>query len=89
MSRWKQQIEEYDSLFRQILQKKENNQGDLRFNRSSIRASDVAGQYFCEKKIEMQYHYGEIETKTKTHGTEAHENLLEGSEAVDREGRAP
>ena len=85
MNRWKQQIEEYDSLFRQILQKKENNQGDLRFNRSTIRASDVAGQYYCEKKIEMQYLYGKIETKTKTQGTEAHENLLEGSEAVDRE----
>jgi len=82
---WKQQLKEYDSLLRQVIRKKERSEGELRFNRSTIRASDVAGQYFCEKKIEMEYLYGEIETETKTQGTEAHENLLEGSEAVDKE----
>ena len=85
MIRWKQQIEEYDSLLRQIIQNKENKKGNLRFNRFTIRASDVAGQYFCEKKIEMEYLYGEVETEIKNQGTEAHENLLEGSESIDRE----
>jgi len=50
-----------------------------------VRASDVASQYFCEKKVEMQYLYGEIETETKNQGTEAHEKLLEGSEEVSRQ----
>jgi len=82
MSTWKQQLEKYNSLLEQIGQRKE---GELRFNRCTIRASDVAGQYYCEKKIEMEYLYGEVETETKNQGTEAHENLLEGSEAVDQE----
>ena len=85
MTTWKQQLKKYNSLLETISEKKEKNEGELRFNRSTIRASDVAGQYYCEKKIEMEYLYGEVETETKNQGTEAHENLLEGSEAVDRE----
>jgi len=85
MTTWKKQLEKYNSLLEQIAQRKEKNEGILRFNRCTIRASDVAGQYYCEKKIEMEYLYGEVETETKNQGTEAHENLLEGSEAVDQE----
>jgi len=85
MTTWKQQLEKYNSLLEQIVQKKEKNEGELSFNRCNIRASDVTGQYYCEKKIEMEYLYGEVETETKNQGTEAHENLLEGSEAVDQE----
>jgi len=85
MTTWKQQLEKYNFLLELIVQRKEKNEGDLRFNRCSIRASDVAGQYYCEKKIELEYLYGEVETETKNQGTEAHENLLEGSEAVGQE----
>jgi len=85
MSTWKQQLKKYNSLLEHIVQRKEKKEGELRFNRCTIRASDVAGQYYCEKKIEMEYLYGEVETETKNQGTEAHENLLEGSEAVDQE----
>ncbi len=85
MTTWKQQLKKYNSLLEQVIQSKEKKEGDLRFNRSTIRASDVAGQYYCEKKIEMKYLFGEVETETKNQGTEAHENLLEGSEAVDQE----
>jgi len=85
MSEWKRQLEKCNSLLEQISRKKEMSEGDLRFNRCTIRASDVAGQYYCEKKIEMRYLYGEVETEIKNQGTEAHENLLVGSEAVGRE----
>ena len=81
---WKQQLERYNSLLEQIAERKEK-EGELRFNRCSVRASDVAGQYYCEKKIEMEYLYGEVETETKNQGTEAHESLLLGSEAVGQE----
>jgi hypothetical protein len=57
----------------------------LRFDRSVIIASDIAEQYFCEKKVELQYLYGEVETEEKSIGTEGHEKLLEGSVQVDRE----
>ena len=85
MTNWKKQLERYNSLRGQIAERKEKNEGELRFSRCTVRASDVAGQYYCEKKIEMEYLYGEVETETKIQGTEAHENLLLGSEAVDQE----
>jgi len=85
MTTWKLQLKKYNSLLETISKKKEKNEGELRFNRCTIRASDVAGQYYCEKKIEMEYLFGKVETETKNQGTEAHENLLEGSETVERE----
>ena len=85
MSEWEKQLKEFDSLLKQIAEKKDDGKGELRFDRCTIRASDVAGQYYCEKKIEMEYFYGEVETETKNQGTAAHENLLEGSEEVARE----
>ena len=85
MTTWKQQLERYNFLLEQIAKRKEKNEGELRFSRCTVRASDVAGQYYCEKKIEMEYLYGEVETETKNQGTEAHESLLLGSEAVGQE----
>ena len=85
MIEWKKRLVEFESLLQQIAEKKEDRKGLLRFNRCTIRASDVAGQYYCEKKIELEYLYGEVETETKNQGSQAHENLLEGSEEVSRE----
>jgi len=85
MSKLQIQIEEYNSLLEQVTQKFKKGEGELRFGNLLIKASDVASQYFCEKKVEMQYLYGEIETETKNQGTEAHEKLLEGSEEVSRQ----
>jgi CRISPR/Cas system-associated exonuclease Cas4 (RecB family) len=59
--------------------------GKLRFNRSLMVASDIAGQFYCEKKVEMQYLHGEVETEAKNMGTEAHEKLTEDSVKVKRE----
>ncbi|MEJ2241936.1 MAG: PD-(D/E)XK nuclease family protein [Candidatus Bathyarchaeota archaeon] len=85
MDIWKSQLEKYNSLLKLIDAKKENSKELLRFDRCTIRASDVAGQYYCEKKIEMKYLYGDVETETKNQGTAAHEKLLEGAEIVDQE----
>ena len=52
-------------MLKQIAAKTDDGKGELRFDRFTIRASDVAGQYYCEKKIEMEYIYGEVETETK------------------------
>ena len=54
MTTWKQQLKKYNSLREQIAVRKEKKEGELRFGRCSVRASDVAGQYYCEK-IEMEY----------------------------------
>ena len=85
MDVWKNQLEKYNSLLTLIAERKEKNKELLRFDRCTIRASDVAGQYYCEKKIEMKYLYGDVETETKNQGTVAHEKLLEGAEIVDQE----
>lgn len=63
----------------------ESNLTKLRFERSTIAASDIAEQFFCEKKVEMQFLYGEIESEAKMIGNQAHEKLLEDSVRVKRE----
>ncbi len=85
MDIWKNHFEKYNSLLQLMAERKEKSDELLRFDRCTIRASDVAGQYYCEKKIEMKYLYGDVETETKNQGTAAHENLLEGAEIVDQE----
>jgi len=84
MTKWERQLEKYDSLLGQIVQKIKEERGDLRFNNPFIKASDVALQYFCEKKVEMEYLHGKIKTERRILGTEAHEKLLEGSTKIKR-----
>lgn len=84
MSKWEHQLEEYNSLLEQLVQKIKKEEGELRFDRPFIKASDIATQYFCEKKVEMEYLRGKIETERKILGAEAHEKLLEGSIKIKR-----
>lgn len=83
MNIWERQLNRYYILLDQIDQRK--GKGLLRFGRCSVRASDVAGQYYCERKIEMQYIHGKVKTASKNQGTKAHNTLLKGVEAVDQE----
>ena len=85
MTKWKTQLENFDSILKELRRKREEKAGRLRFNRSTISASDIAGQYYCEKKVEMEYLHGEIETEAKTIGTEAHEKLIEDAVEIKRE----
>jgi len=84
MNKWERQLEEYNSFLEQVLQKLAKGEGELRFGSPFIKASDIAQQYFCEKKVEMQHLHGEIETERKILGTEAHEKLLEYSVKIKR-----
>jgi CRISPR/Cas system-associated exonuclease Cas4 (RecB family) len=85
MNRWEKQLETYESLMKEILEKREKEKSGLRFNSSFIIASDIAEQFFCEKKVEMRYVHGDVETEAKTIGTEAHEKLLQDSVKIKRE----
>ena len=84
MNDWEKQLQEYNSMLKLVFQKFQRKDGELRFNRPVAFASEIAQQYFCEKKVEMQHIHGEIETETKTLGTEAHENLLKDSVKTSR-----
>jgi hypothetical protein len=81
----KKQLENFSSLLREFRKCREQG-GLLRFERAAIVASDVAAQFYCEKKVEMQYVYGKIETESKNVGTEAHTTLAQDSGKVNRQG---
>ncbi|NIO37356.1 hypothetical protein GTO27_06590 [Candidatus Bathyarchaeota archaeon] len=84
LSKWERQLEDYISSLTDVVQRIKREEGELRFSSSLIKASDVAGQYFCEKKVEMEHLQGKIETERKALGTEAHEKLLEGTIKIKR-----
>lgn len=85
MGKWKSQLENYYSLINELAEKGKKEKGDLRFNKHFILASDIAEQYFCERKVELQYLHGEVETEEKIIGTEAHEKLIEDSVRIKRQ----
>ena len=85
MTKWKKQLENFDSMLKELNQKREEKEGSLRFDRSTINASDISGKYYCEKKVEMEYLHGEIETEAKTMGSEAHKRLIEEAVEIKRE----
>ena len=85
MNKWKQQLSVFDSILEDLRQTREKQEGKLRFNRSIIIASDIASQFYCEKKVELQYIHGEIETEEKTIGSVAHEKLEEDAIKIKRE----
>jgi hypothetical protein len=62
---WKVQLENFNSLLKELRQSGEK-QRRLRFDRLCVVASDVAEQFYCEKKVEMQYFTGKLRQKPKT-----------------------
>lgn len=82
MDKWEQHLEKYLSFLKELTETRE---GNLKFGRGVVAASEVAEQFFCEKKVEMRYLYGEIETEAKVVGTEAHGKLVEDAVHVRRE----
>ena len=53
------------------------NKNLLRFDNRYIIISDIASQYYCEKKVEQKYVNGDIDTEEKLLGREGHEELAE------------
>lgn len=83
--RFAQQVAEQETLRRVIRDQREKTTVSLRFNRPWVSASILAGQYFCEKKVEMRFLHGEVDTEAKQLGSEAHDQLLAQSVKVERE----
>jgi CRISPR/Cas system-associated exonuclease Cas4 (RecB family) len=84
MNKWKSQLEQFDLMLQELHRRRQEQDGGLRFGRSVIIVSDIAEQYYCEKKVEMQYLHGEVETEEKTIGTQAHEKLEEDAVKIER-----
>jgi len=75
---WKDMYTSQIELFRQIRE----NLNPLRFNNKCIRVSDISDQYYCEKKVELAYLHGDIETEPKILGRDAHDKLIEDYEEI-------
>ena len=56
MQKWEIQLKEYDTLLDTLKKQRKANRSNLRFNNPFVLASDIAAQFFCEKKVEMQEH---------------------------------
>ena len=77
-------VSNMDSLIKQ-LSESESFSGGLRFNQQVLRASVIAEQFYCEKKIEMKQLFGRVETESKQQGSEGHESLLWNTVEVKRD----
>jgi hypothetical protein len=53
---------------------------DLRHGVSSVGVSTIAGQYYCELKVENEFLHGEIPTEEKEEGTVLHDELIQVSD---------
>ncbi|MBS7655977.1 hypothetical protein KEJ50_05710 [Candidatus Bathyarchaeota archaeon] len=78
----KDSLERFNQLAKEIAMQEE---GNLRFKAKFIPVHKVAEQYYCEKKVEMKYIYGEEETLEMKLGKKAHELLLKDAVAIKRE----
>lgn len=58
-----------------FLEEIKENENLLRFDSRYIKISDIASQYYCEKKVELKYVHGDIETEEKLLGREGHDEL--------------
>ena len=85
MRDWEKHFQEFNDLLLELAKgTSRGKEAGLRFNCSFVKASDIAEQYFCEKKLEMQHLHGKVETEEKSLGTEAHKKLLEGTIKIKR-----
>jgi PD-(D/E)XK nuclease superfamily protein len=60
---------------------------DLRHGISSVGVSSLAGQFYCEYKIENEFLHGEIPSYAKDEGTILHDELIP-QEPISKEGFA-
>lgn len=85
IAKYQRQLLDQDSLFHEIRTKLKNDDVSLRFGKPWVAASNLAQQYYCEKKVEMQFLHGEVDTESKQIGTEAHDSLVAKSQKVTRD----
>jgi CRISPR/Cas system-associated exonuclease Cas4 (RecB family) len=60
-----------------ILNEIKENQDLLRFDRKYVIISDISSQYYCEKKVELRYVHGDIDTEEKLLGREGHDEIAQ------------
>jgi CRISPR/Cas system-associated exonuclease Cas4 (RecB family) len=66
----------WDELWSRELEFMATGQRNLRFGYSSVGVSTIAGQFYCEFKVENEVKFGEILTEAKEEGTVLHDELI-------------
>ena len=83
----KNEWEEKYSTQETYLEEIKNNKASLRFGKNYIKNSEISGQVFCERQVELKYIQGEVETEQLIVGGESHEEVAKDSEKLSpREG---
>jgi len=82
---WRNSLNNFEEIIKELIESAEKAKSQLRFGVPAIPAASIAEQYYCEKKVELAYEYGEEETKEILLGREAHEKLLEGTRKAKME----
>ncbi len=54
----------------------------LRHGNPLVYVSDIAGQFYCEKKVELTYKLGKVETQAMQEGTKLHEEITKMEKAT-------
>jgi len=49
----------------------------------TVAPSKIGGQFYCEKKIDLEQEHGEVETPEKQRGSETHEKAAEDAKEVE------
>jgi len=79
---WRSSLKNFEETIKELIKKLRGEKSRLRFGIHAIPVSSIAEQYYCERKVELAYLYGEEETEEMLLGREAHEKLLEGTEKI-------
>lgn len=58
---------------------------EFRHNTAFVGVSTIAGQFYCEYKVENEFALGEIPTEAKEKGTELHDELIPGVEITAKD----
>jgi hypothetical protein len=71
--------------YNQILDAIPTGKGKLKFGRNTIRISDIAQQYYCEKALELKYEHPLPRTQRMIDGESGHESITSKAEPISRE----
>ena len=75
-------LERYSSVLDNLPPK---NKGNLKFGRRYVSVSSIASQYYCEKKLELQYRYPRPPTKKMLDGIMGHDVVTTSAIPLTRE----
>jgi len=66
----------WDALWRREREFMESGEKNFRHGTSFVAVSTIAGQFYCEYKVENEFAFGNVPTEAKDQGTNLHDELI-------------